>query len=98
MPKEQGEVSVNRWVAMFMTACVPVEKYLMGGHPLTDIEADSMTSTIEGLRTALDVWKRKNRRPSQQSFVEVFNAARLRPRKRKKTATQRQFDASESQS
>lgn len=81
MPKKQGEMPNHRWVAMFMTACLPVEKFLMGGHPLTTIEADSIARTIEGLQTALDVWARKNRRPIKP-FLETFVAGRQRISKR----------------
>jgi hypothetical protein len=61
-PKEEGGVLANRWVGLFMTACQPVEKHLIEGHPLTVIEEDSVTNTIKGLQTALEVWIRKNQR------------------------------------
>ena len=54
------EPKPHRLVANFMVASTPLEKYLQGGGPLTEVELDSIEVTLVSLRILLDSWKMKN--------------------------------------
>jgi hypothetical protein len=54
---------VQRLIANFMSASAPMEEYLRQGRPLTPQELESVSLTISGLQTFLDIWKRKNNVP-----------------------------------
>lgn len=62
-------IRIRHLLAKLMSASAPIEEYLRQGRPLTDQEFDSLTLTISGLQTFLDVWKRKNKasRPGTKS-------------------------------
>jgi hypothetical protein len=60
---DTDSIRIQRLIATFMSASAPVEKYLQQGGPLTAQEFDSLSLTISGLQTFLDVWKRKNEVP-----------------------------------
>ena len=47
-------------IANFLSLSIPVEEYLRHGEPLTVEELESMSLTITGLRTILEVWKANN--------------------------------------
>jgi len=53
-------IRIHRSIAKLMSASAPVEEYLRQGRPLTAQEFQSLSLTISGLQTFLDVWKRKN--------------------------------------
>jgi hypothetical protein len=54
------ETEVQRMVADFMKASTPLETYLQQGGPLSSLQLDLVASTVSGLQTFLDIWKRKN--------------------------------------
>ena len=54
------ETEVQRMVADFMKASTPLETYLQQGGPLSPLQLDLVASTVSGLQTFLDIWKRKN--------------------------------------
>ena len=54
------ETQVQRMVADFMKASTPLETYLQQGGPLSPLQLDLVASTVSGLQTFLDIWKRKN--------------------------------------
>jgi hypothetical protein len=54
------ENEVQRMVADFMKASTPLETYLQQGGPLSPLQLDLVASTVSGLQTFLDSWKRKN--------------------------------------
>jgi hypothetical protein len=54
------ETEVQRMVAAFMKASTPLETYLQQGGPLSPLQLDLVASTVLGLQTFLDLWKRKN--------------------------------------
>ncbi len=60
-PMDQEQMEANRLIADFMTASTPLEAYLQQGQPLTALQLQSITNTIDGLQTFLDVWHRKHR-------------------------------------
>jgi len=64
-------IRIHRLIAEFMSASSPVEKYLQQGRPLTAQEFDSLSLTISGLQTFLDVWKRKNGLPRPREKVPI---------------------------
>lgn len=53
--------SGHRILANFMSASAPVEKYLQEDGPFTAQELESLSLTISGLQTFLDIWKRKHK-------------------------------------
>lgn len=57
---DQDGIEANRLVADFMTASAPLEAYLQQGQPLTPLQLQSITNTIDGLQTFLDVWHKKH--------------------------------------
>jgi hypothetical protein len=59
-------IPIRRLLANLMTASAPMEEYLRQGRPLTAQEFDSLSLTISGLQTFLDVWKRKNKVPRRK--------------------------------
>lgn len=56
-------IQIRRLLADLMSASAPIEEYLRQGRPLTAQELDSLSLTISGLQTFLDVWKRKHKVP-----------------------------------
>ena len=54
------DVTTQRLIANFMTASVPVEKHLQQGGRLTDLELQSLSLTIDGLQTFLNIWMTKH--------------------------------------
>jgi hypothetical protein len=52
-------------IANFVSVSIPVEEYLRHGRPLTAQELESVSLTITGLKTFLELWKRKNIVPPQ---------------------------------
>jgi hypothetical protein len=53
-------VATQRLIAHLMSASVPVEEHLRQGKPLTTQQFESLSLTIEGLRTFMGIWKRKH--------------------------------------
>jgi len=53
------DVTTQRLIANFMTASTPIEKYLQQGGQLTDLELQSISLTIDGLQTYLNIWHAK---------------------------------------
>ena len=58
MPKRPTP-KTQKLIARFMSASSPVEAYLQKHGPLTHIEVESLTLTVSGLQTFLEIWKRK---------------------------------------
>jgi len=54
------DVTTHRLIADFMTASTPVETYLQQDGRLTDLELQSLSLTIDGLQTFLNIWKTKH--------------------------------------
>jgi hypothetical protein len=54
------EVETQKLIAHFMSASAPLERYLQQGRPLTALQLESISLTIDGLFTYLDTWKRKH--------------------------------------
>jgi hypothetical protein len=54
------ETEVQRMVADFMKASTPLETYLQQGGPLSPLQLDLVASTLSGLQTFFDIWKRKH--------------------------------------
>ena len=52
-----GTLRANRLIADFMQASNRVEQYLHKKGPLTDLQYESITTTVDGLRTFLQTWK-----------------------------------------
>ena len=59
-------IQIRRLIANLMSASTPIEAYLQQGKPLTPLDLDSLSLTISGLQTLLDVWRRKNKVPPAQ--------------------------------
>ena len=57
---DNDAVRIRRLLADLLSASAPVEEYLRQGKSLTPQELDSLSLTISGLQTFLDVWKRKH--------------------------------------
>jgi hypothetical protein len=55
--RHTGTLRANRLIADFMTASNRVEQYLHKKGPLTDLQYESITTTVDGLRTFLQTWK-----------------------------------------
>ena len=53
-------VETQRLIAHLMLASAPVEEYLQQNKPLTAQQYESLSLTLEGLQTFLEVWKRKH--------------------------------------
>jgi hypothetical protein len=53
--------TVDRIIADFMNGCSPLETYLVQGHPLTDLQHDSIAVTVTTLQTLLEVWRSQHR-------------------------------------
>ena len=51
---------VQRMIADFMKASAPLETYLQQRGPLTPLQIESITLTVSGLQTFINVWKKKN--------------------------------------
>ena len=54
------ETEVQRMVADFMKASTPLETYLQQGGPLSPLQVDLVASTLSGLQTFFEIWKRQN--------------------------------------
>src|ERR671910_30479 len=54
------EIETQKLIAHFMSASAPLERYLQQGKPLTALQLESISLTIDGLFTFLDTWKRKH--------------------------------------
>ena len=54
------ETEVQRMVADFMKASTPLETYLQQGGPLSPLQLDLVASTLSGLQTFFEIWKRQN--------------------------------------
>ena len=66
-------VETQRVIARLMSASVPVEQHLQQGKPLTAQQLALLTSTIKGLQTFIEIWKRKNNvSASEESFLSKF--------------------------
>ena len=46
-------------IAKFMAASAPLEQYLQRGGALTKLQLESVSLTVAGLQTFLDIWKNK---------------------------------------
>ncbi len=57
---DEAEVAFGQSLAMFMSACSPIEQHLMDGKPLTDTNLELISTVTMGLQTAIVVWKQKN--------------------------------------
>lgn len=57
---DETEVAFGRTLATFMSACTPIEKHLLEGHPLTETNLELISTTAAGLQTAILVWKDKH--------------------------------------
>ena len=53
-----NRIQIRRLIANPMSASPPIEEYLRQGRPLTAQEFDSLSLTISGLQTFLDIWRR----------------------------------------
>ena len=60
MTMDDAELAFGRSLATFMSACTPIERHLLEGHPLSDTHLDLIATTAAGLQTAIVVWKQKN--------------------------------------
>ena len=56
----EDDMTIDRLIANFMTASTPLEKYLLKGQPLTALQLQSVSTTLDGLRISLDTWGRKD--------------------------------------
>jgi hypothetical protein len=54
------ETEVQRMVADFMKASTALETYLQQGGPLSPLQVDLVASTLSGLQTFFEIWKRQN--------------------------------------
>jgi hypothetical protein len=61
-------IPIRRLIANLMSASAPIEEYLRLGKPLTAEEFDSLSLTISGLQTFLEIWKRKHDGPILPQF------------------------------
>lgn len=52
-----GTLQANRLIADFMKASNRLEQYLHKKGPLTDLQYESVETTLEGLRTFLLTWR-----------------------------------------
>ena len=54
----EDEQEVDRLVADFMTASIPLETYLQQRRQLTRLQLQSITNTINGLKIFVDLWNK----------------------------------------
>ncbi len=54
---DRAPVRTNRMVADFMKVSSDVERYLQQKQPLTDVQLESIATTIQGLQTLLETWR-----------------------------------------
>jgi hypothetical protein len=54
---DRAAVRANRMVADFMKVSSDVERYLQQKQPLTDVQHESIATTLQGLRTLLATWR-----------------------------------------
>ena len=57
---DEKELDPQRLLANFMSASALMETYLQQGGQLTPLQLESLSLTIEGLQSFLDIWKRKH--------------------------------------
>jgi hypothetical protein len=57
--QDKEYLEVERAIASFLSACLPVEKYLQAGTSLTNLQLDTISTAIQGLQTNIVVWKSK---------------------------------------
>jgi hypothetical protein len=60
LPMTLHETEVQRMVADFMKASTALETYLQQGGPLSPLQVDLVASTLSGLQTFFEIWKRQN--------------------------------------
>jgi hypothetical protein len=56
------QLPFRRSLVRFISSCPPIERHLMAGKAMTDIERDLIYNTVLILQASLEVWQRKNRR------------------------------------
>ena len=54
------DVASHRLIAEFLSSSTPVEEYLKRGGPLTDLQLEALSLTVDSLQTFLDIWKMKH--------------------------------------
>jgi len=54
------DVTARRIIAQFLSSSTPIEEYLKRGGPLTHLQLESLTLTVDSLQTFLDIWKMKH--------------------------------------
>ena len=57
---DDKQLEAQRLIADLMSASAPVESYLQQAQPLTPIQLESLSLTIDGLQSFLSIWKRKH--------------------------------------
>ena len=60
MTDEESET--QKLIAHFMSASAPLERYLQEARPLTDLQLESISLTVDELYTYPDIWKRRKHR------------------------------------
>jgi hypothetical protein len=50
---------VFKIIADFMASSAPLERYLQEGRPLTHLQLESITLTVDQLQAFLNIWNRK---------------------------------------
>lgn len=54
------DATTRRLIAEFLSSSTPVEQYLKRGGPLTDLQLEALSLTVDSLQTFLDIWKMKH--------------------------------------
>ena len=54
------DATTRRLIAQFLSSSTPVEEYLKRGGPLTDLQLEALSLTVDSLQTFLDIWKMKH--------------------------------------
>ena len=65
---EHHEQLAQELIAKFMAASSPLEAYLQQKGPMTDVQLESLSVTLESLQTFLQIWKQKHGKPSLDLF------------------------------
>jgi hypothetical protein len=50
---------VFKLIANFLAVSAPLEKYLQEGRPLTNLQLEFITLTVDQLQTFLDIWNKR---------------------------------------
>ena len=58
MANDPGNTEGHQLVANLIAASFPLEKYLQQKQPLTDLEIESLSMTVNGLQSFIDIWKK----------------------------------------